>query len=157
MFFYNTAPDGNRATNGSVNTDFDHLRFLTGSNRIARIQGINLTGKGSQLTSISGISIRVKRLATPSSAGSAQTPRPRHPAMPAADITAFLDPTIGATPTVQLAIGCGAAGGFEWKAREEGEKIGLQAGGGANGNADIISQSGTASLNFELGVVHQEL
>lgn len=148
-FVYAISPAANVATNATPNTDTNHLRTLTGSSRRAAVQGLYLIGKGAGLTAISGIVARLSRFATASSAGSSITPRPKEPSSPAASLTAFTGPTSGTTQTVQQAVGCGAAGPGGWVARDADSMIALEAGGGANGNLDLISQSGTASLNFE--------
>lgn len=154
-FGYTTAPAANVATNAAPNTDTNHLRLLTGASRTAHIMGLTMVGKGAGLTSISGIVVRMTRFATASTAGSAITPRPKAQSG-AAVLTAFTGPTSGATPTVPEIGGCGAAGPGGWAARDLDHAIFLEAGGGANGNLDLISQSGTASLNFEYGLSHQE-
>lgn len=156
MFIYQTGPAANVATHATPNSETDHIRFLTATGARAAIQAIFLQGKGAALTAISGIVARLYRYATASTAGSAITPRPRMPVAAAAFLTAFTGPTVGTTATLQVAVGCGAAGPGGWVARDEDSKVHLEAGGGANGNADILSASGTASLNFEYSVEHSE-
>lgn len=156
MFVYSIAPAANVATHATPNTDVDHLRTVTGASRGARIQSCLLQGKGAGLTAISGIIVRLARYSTPSTVGSAITPRPRHPSNPAAGLVACTGPTVGTTQVVQLAIGCGAAGPGGWVAPNPDSVIELEANGGANGNLDLLSQSGTASLNFEYTLEHQE-
>lgn len=156
MFIYQTGPAANVATSGSANTEVDHIRFLTGAARMAKIQALYLQGKGAALTAISGIIARLYRYATASTVGAAITPQPRAASAPAAILTAFTGPTVGATPTLQLAVGCGAAGPGGWVARDEDSKIQLEAAGGAKGNLDMLSASGTASLNFEYSIEHSE-
>jgi hypothetical protein len=155
-FVYQTGPAANVTTSGSANTEVDHIRTSTGSARVAMIQGLYLIGKGAGLTAISGIVARMYRYATASTAGTTITPRPRAPAAPAADLAASTGPTAGSTPTLQVAAGCGAAGPGGWVARDEDSKIQLQAGGGANGNLDMLSASGSTSLNFEYSLEHAE-
>lgn len=158
MFIYNITPTASVATSASANTDVDHLRTLTVAGRAARIIGCYLIGKGAALTSLTGIVIKLKRFSTPSTVGSAITPAPRDiVAAPAADLTAFTGPTIGTTPTIQVAFGCGAAGPGGWVAPNEKAGIFLGAGGGANGNLDLISQTGgTTAMNFEYSTEHEE-
>lgn len=148
-FVYSISPAANVTTNGTANTDTDHLRTLTGSTRRAAIQGLFLIGKGAGLTAISGIVVRLARYSTASTSGSSITPRPKEPSAPASQLTAFTGPTVGTTQTVQQSVGCGAAGPGGWVARDSDSMIGMEAGGGSNGNVDAISQSGTVSLNFE--------
>lgn len=148
-FVYAISPATNVSTNATPNTDTDHLRTLTGSTRGAAVTGLFLIGKGAGLTAISGIVVRLARYSTASTSGSSITPRGKAPSNPAAQLTAFTGPTVGTTQTVQQSVGCGAAGPGGWVARDADSAISLEAGGGANGNLDAISQSGTASLNFE--------
>lgn len=154
-FIYATAPSANVATNATPNTDTDHLRVLTVAAKGAAIKALYLIGKGAGLTAISGIAARLIRLATASTSGSAITPSPRG-TVGAAALTGFTAPTIGATPLQQLVIGCGAAGPGGWVAPDVDSAIALDANGGANGNLDLISSSGTASLNFQYSLEHAE-
>lgn len=146
------ATPGNYATNSTINTDTDHLRALTVATRPASVNAIYLLGKGAGLTAISGIIIRVARFSTPSTVGTAAQIRPRDPAAPAATTTWFTAPTVGTTQIQQLVVGCGAAGPGGWVAPTADSQIYLEANGGADGNLDLISQSGTISLNFEMSV-----
>jgi hypothetical protein len=143
-------------TNATPNTTTDHLRFLTVSPRAAYIQACYVTGRAAALTTISGISFRFIRFGTASTVGTAASIRPRDPGSQAAVTTAFTAPTIGSTPTLQLAFGCGAAGPGGWVAPNPDSQIYLATAGGANGNVDLISGSGTASLNFDAVVEHGE-
>ena len=156
MFVYNTAPTANVTTNGTANTDTDHLRSLTVTPVSAFIRALYLKGKGAGLTALSGIEVWLKRFATASTSGSAITPQPMDARAPAASTTFFTAPTIGATPTVALAISCGATGPGAWVAQDRDDEILLSGNGGANGNIDLISQSGTVSLNFGYTLRHGE-
>lgn len=155
-FGYSISPATNVTTNATPNTDTNHLRTVTAAARSAWITGLALVGKGAGLTAISGIVVRMTRFATASTSGSAITARPDDPANPAARTTAATGPTSGATPTVPKVAGCGAAGPGGWAARDLDHAIAMEANGGANGNLDLISQSGTASLNFEYTLEFQE-
>lgn len=151
-----TASGAMYTTNGTANTVTDHLRFLTVSPRQANIQAVYLQGRGAGLTAISGISIRVARFGTASTVGTAASIRPRDPGQQAAVTTAFTLPTIGTTPTIALVLGCGAAGPGGWVAPNPDSNVVLATAGGANGNCDFLSGSGTISLNFDMTVEHSE-
>lgn len=155
MFIYATAPVANVATNATPNTDTNHLRVLTVAAKGAMLKALYLIGKGAGLTAISGIATRIVRQGTASTVGSAITPAPRG-TVGAASLTAFTGPTVGATPLQQCVVGCGAAGPGGWVAPDFDSGITLDANGGANGNADVISQSGTAGLNFQYTLEHGE-
>jgi hypothetical protein len=154
-FIYATAPAANVATNATVNTDTNHLRVLTVAAKGAYLKSLLIGGKGAGLTAISGIALRIVRQGTPSTVGTATIPSPRA-TIGAASLTAFTAPTTGATPLQQLAIVCGAAGPGGWVAPDVDSYIALDANGGANGNADLISSSGTASLNCQYTLEHAE-
>jgi len=148
-FMYTTSSTGGNLT--------DAMRFLTGSTRQASIQAMYLTGRGAGLTAISGISARIIRLQTASTTGTAATPRPRDLTAPASTVTISSLPTIGSgTVSVQVAVGCGAAGPGGWVAPNPDSVIALSANGGINGNADLILGSNTVSLNVDVDVEHFE-
>jgi len=148
-FVYTIAPQANVTTNGAADTEENHLRILTVASRGIRVNALNAVGKGAGLTAISGIVLRLVRFVTPSTVGAAIVPRPRDPASPAAITTPFTAPTSGATPTLQQAVGFGAAGPGGWVATHPEDQITLEAAGGADGNLDMLSASGTVSLNLE--------
>lgn len=154
-FVYATAPSANVSSNATPNTDTDHLRFLTVAAKGAQLKALYLIGKAAALTAITGIGTRIIRLGTASTVGSAITPAPRGTSG-TASLTAFTAPTIGATPLQQLVVGCGAAGPGGWVAPDPDSQISLDAAGGANGNADLVSSSGTASMNFQYTIEHAE-
>jgi hypothetical protein len=151
MLVYNIAPPAAVNTSASANTDVDHLRLLTVAARIALITGLLLRGKSAAQTTITGIETMLKRFATASTVGSAITPVPKGSttSSPAARLTAFTGPTIGTTPTIALALGCTITGPGAWQAATADHNIDLDAGGGAGGNLDLISQTaGTVALPF---------
>lgn len=156
MFTYSSAPGANVTTNGSANTDQDHLRTLTQSARTVILKLLRLTGKAAAKTSLSSIQVYIRRYTTPSTVGSGLTPRPRAPSSPAADLTAFTGPTVGTTVTLVGTVGCGAAGPGLWNAQDASSPVQLECGGGAKGNFDLVSQSGDTSLNFEYEMEHEE-
>lgn len=144
-------------TSSSAGNLTEAMRFLTGSTRQATIQALYLTGRGAGLTAISGVSARVVKLQTPSTVGTAATPRPRDNNAPASTITISSGPTIGSgTVWVQVSVGSGAAGPGGWVAPNPDSGILLVAGGGAAGNADLQVGSNTVSLNVDVDVEHFE-
>ena len=154
------APTPGYTTNGTANTLSTHLRATTAASRGAAIQGIYLQGRGAGLTTISGISVRVIRPGALGTGGTAATPRPRDPSAPAAVTTPFSDTsaiTPGTTPTIQLLLGCGAAGPGGWVAPNPDSGIYCEPGGAAaKGSFEVASGSGTISLGFDMSVEYQE-
>ena len=141
------ATAGNLTTNGSANTETDTWFVKAGVRNVA-LQSMYVVGKGAGLTAISGISFRIIKFTTASTAGTAITPAPRDPGMQAAKATSASRPTAGSTRTnVSPIFGCGAAGPGGWVAPNPDSMILLEGGGGLS--IDCMDVSGTASLNFE--------
>ena len=166
MFVYSDVPAATESlttntfmytTSSTAGNLTDCMRFVTAASRNANIQSLYMTGRGAGLTAISGISARIIRLQTASTVGTAATPRPRDLTAPAATLTISSLPTIGSgTVSVQVAVGCGAAGPGGWVAPNPDSAITLSANGGANGNCDLIIGSNTVSLNVDVDVEHFE-
>lgn len=158
VFYYNVSPTGDVATSATANTQVDHLRMLTVANqRAVKIVGLYMTGKGAAQTSITGIEVTLERFATPSTVGTAITPAATETGYPAAALTAFTGPTIGATPTLQLSVGCMSSGVGGWTALNPAHARTLQPNGGANGNLDLLSETqGTVALNFHYDLEFSE-
>ena len=156
MITFVTAPAATVSTHATPNSETDHLRFLTAASKGAFIKKLGLGGQGANLTAIHGIRVRGYRYSTPSTSGGAITPRSRTTPAATAIITAFTAPSVGTTATIQFAGFCGAAGPGGWQALNRDSFIQLDANGGANGNLDLLSSSGFASLTFEYDVEHEE-
>jgi hypothetical protein len=156
MITYSSAPGATVSTSGSINTEVDHIRFLTGSTKGAFFKKLELSGQGANLTAIHALRVRMYRYATPSTSGSALTPRSRTAPAATAILTAFTAPTPGSTPTLQAVGACGAAAPGGWQAWNRDSMIQLDANGGAAGNLDLLSSSGFAALTFEYGMEHEE-
>lgn len=148
-FFY----DLNNAvtSNGSANTETDHLRLLTVANQeTAKIVGLY---GACRFGTAGGAQLRLKTFGTASSAGSGQTPAKRHPSFPAAGTTAFTGPTAGSTPTVRITVGAAQTGGTGgWVGLEPMAAVSLLANGGANGNGDVFSIANAASVAIDFTV-----
>jgi hypothetical protein len=127
-------------TNGTTQTESDHLRLLTkNASPQETVKIISLTGFF-RFNTAGGGGFRFKTFATASSAGSSATPAPRHPSGPAASCTAFTGPTPGATPVVRMGVGAAQTGGTGGDvALEPNNAITLLPYAGANGNGDVVS------------------
>ena len=152
-FFY----DINQAftSNGTANTETDHLRLLTAANQeTAKIVGLHANAR---FTTAGGAQLRLKTFATASTAGSSVTPAKRHPSFPAAALTAFSGPTVGTTPTVRMTVGIAQTGGHGgWVANSPDHAYSLLPNGGANGNADVFSIGSAASVTGDFTVETSE-
>jgi hypothetical protein len=156
-YVYSLAPATSSQTNGAANTETNHLRTFTGAARSAAINALYVFGKGAGLTAISGIGYRLKRMSAASTVGTDLARNPRSPNYPAAALGANTLPTNGTAAAYQLAIGSGAAGPGGWVAPNPDSMIQLEAGNsGGNGNVDLFSASGSASLFFEYSLEFQE-
>ncbi len=149
-YFMSVVPTADVATSATANTSVDHLRALT-VGKDAFLTSLALIGKGQAQTSITGIEVRISRFTTASTLGAAITPNPRDPNSPAAITTFFTGPTVGATEKIQWAGGMMSSGqGGFIPVNPDDDAIALANGGGANGNADMLSQTeGTLALNYK--------
>jgi hypothetical protein len=157
MFIYSVTRGTNQATSGTANTEVVHYRYATAAARGASIQLLNAVGKAAAATNISGIALRFVRRTTASTGGTAIVPNPRDILAPAATSTPFSDATAitaGAGSVYQGGVGFGKAGPGLWFAINPDSGIIMSAGGGANGNVDLVSASAeAAALNFEVNAI----
>lgn len=160
MFVYGITPGVVQTTSGTPNTELTMLSIRTSiATRQPLLFGLYVHGRGAGLTAISGLSFRVKLMASAfSSGGTGIVAEPRDPGAPLAktDITHLFYAgsaiTPGTGPSLRLSIGCGAAGASGWFAQSEQAVISLKAdpSGGHPGSADTFVASGLASMNFEM-------
>jgi hypothetical protein len=146
---YGVDGGGSSTTSGTPNTELDFFYIAAGASRGTGLQAAYIHGKGSALTAISGITVRVKKwTTTASSAGTAITPLPRDPGYQAAKAacgysSASVTSGTGG-PSLALTIGCGAAGPGGWVAPNADSVVFVEA--GSNDSIDLFNSSGTASL-----------
>lgn len=148
----------NYTTSATPNTEIDVAFVKPGATRASGIQALRIQGKGAALTALSGIVARLKTwFTTGSSSGTSITPRPVDNRAPAATSTAAAGAggginavTSGTGASYVGGCGCGASGPGGWVAINPDSVITLD--GGANKSTDLISASGTASLNFEFSL-----
>jgi hypothetical protein len=152
---YGVVPGVNFTTSAVANTEIDAL-FVKPGTRTVWMTALQVQGKGSQLTSLSGIIQRIKKwTTTASSGGTAITPSPRDPGYQAAKSTAG-QASAGVTsgtggPVLQLAFGCSASGPGSWSWLNNAD-VAPALEGSANQSIDAFNSSGTASLLLELSV-----
>ncbi len=140
-------------TTGTSNTETDAW-FIKAGVRNAYLTSVRVQGKANAATTISGISFRVIKLATASTAGTAITPAPRDPGMQASKATSASRPTIGATRTQHVIFGCGKAGPGGWVAETPDHKIVMEGGGAFS--TDMIDVSTEAALTYEFSASFEE-
>lgn len=152
MFVYSTGTNGTALTSsGSANTEVDDLFVKAGSGRSVGIQGIYIHGKAAALGAISGLTMRLKKWTTASTAGTSVTPQPADPGAQASKFTSAYTPTPGSGGGLyHLEIGCGAAGPGGWTAPNQDSLKLLES--AFAGSFDIYSSAGTASLVHGLSV-----
>lgn len=146
IYSISLATAGNLTTSGTPNTETDTFFIKSGTGRTCGLQAVYVIGKAAALTSISGLSFRVIRLATASTSGTGMTGAPKDTGMQAAKFTAASRPTIGSTRTNRVVFGCGAAGPGGWVAPNPDS---VEVNDTTAGSIDLVDSSGTASLNFE--------
>lgn len=145
VYTLSLATAGNTTTNGSASTENETF-FVKAGVRNCALQAMYVIGMGAGLTAISGITHRIIKWATASTAGTSITPAPKDPGMQAAKATSASAPTAGTTRTNLLVFGSGAAGPGGWVA-PNADSVFLLEGGGAL-SIDGTNISGTVSLPF---------
>ena len=139
MFVYSIASAANETTSATVDT-LDAYLAIRETSQAVWLQTWLSQGKGAALTTLTGIMHRLRLWTTVGTGGSAITPQPTRPTMPAAQTVvvngALTQGTInGAT---QLAFGHGAAGPGGW----------MPAGTARRGLAYLSRRRGHAGLAY---------
>src|SRR5947209_8323211 len=159
-YYYSVVPGSDLTTNGTANTNQDHLRVASNAGTEVMINALYIFGRAQSATNISNIAVKLLRMSTASTVGSAITPRQRGTpgTQPAALSTWFTGPTQGtavANPDVE--IGCLSAGAAYWMPYDPDAAVRVKPGGaGADGNVDLISQGSVASLLFRYSLEFYE-
>ncbi len=143
-----TAAVGGATTNGTTNTETDHLFIKPGNTRVL-INGLRLQGRGNALTTLNGLSCNFKNWTTASSGGTARTPAPVGiGANLAALATAATLPTAGTGGgTYKGGFGCSGSGSSFWTAQTPDQAIEMA--GGYAGSVDLNSVAIPVSLAFD--------
>ena len=145
VYSVSLATAGNTTTNGSASTENETVFFKAGV-RNCSLQAMYVIGMGAGLTAISGITHRIIKWSTASTAGTGCSIQPKDPGMQASKFTSSSGPTAGTTRANHIVFGCGAAGPGGWVAPNPDSLI-LMEGGGAF-SIDATNISGTVSLPF---------
>lgn len=146
IYSLSLATAGNLTTSGTANTEVDAF-FVKAGVRNVGLQAVYVIGKGTQLTSLSGIAFRLIKLTTASTAGTGITPAPKDPGMQAAKATAASRPTIGTTRVNHVVFGCGATSSGGYVAPNVDSPMVLEGGGALS--MDMLDVSATVSLTYE--------
>lgn len=153
----------NLTTNGTGNTETDFFFLKPGATRVINLLACRVQGKGNALTSLTGISIRLKQWtasASASTGATSVTPQPKHNLSPACAATAGLTSTASSgvtSGTTGVYVGmatCGASGPGGWVAANPDDVPSLD--GNASKSQDLVSSSPTVSMNFEFSADHSE-
>lgn len=146
VYSLSLATAGNLTTNATPNTETDAF-FVKAGVRNVSLQSVYVIGKGAGLTAITGLSFRLIKFTTASTAGTGITPTPKDPGGQASKCAAASRPTAGATRVNRVVFGCGAAGPGGWVAPNP-DSVELLEGGGAL-SIDMMDSAGLASMAYE--------
>jgi hypothetical protein len=142
-FYYSIAES--HTTNGTANTESNVLRTATGATREAHFSRLVAGASGGAVDA--QVWLKLWRMSVASTVGTAETPKPHDNLSPAAATTANLGATTGTketNPAMQVAFNSRAM--VQWVALNPDECHSLVAGGGANGNIDLLSEASLASV-----------
>lgn len=143
-------------TSGSANTELPNLA-LRQATRNCLVTSILVGGRGSALTTISGVEWRVRRWTTAGSGGTSITPAPRAIGTTASTTAVSSESAITAgtvSGAYQVSFSCGAAGPGGWTARNNDYGLLLEA--GSSDEFDLNSLSTTTSLNVQVSAEIEE-
>jgi hypothetical protein len=162
VFDLSLAAAGNTLTNAAANTESSVFTCATAAALPSNTVGlfaVFVGGKGTGLTSITGIAYRIILLTTASATagGTAITPRPATVGAPAATSVVFSTvTTIGATGrTNHCVFTSGAAGPGGWVAANP-DAVAVLKPTATAGSIDLVSASGGSALPFEWSAQIQE-
>lgn len=145
MFVYGVSSGTALTSSGTPNTEVEDWFVKAGTGRSVGIQQILPHGKGAAVAAISGLSLRLKKWTTASTAGTAVTPQPADPGAQAAKHTTAVSPTAGSGGGLyHLEIGCGAGSPGGWAAPNQDSLKVLES--AFAGSFDVVSAAGTASM-----------
>ena len=158
MFAYGIVPTVATflTTSGSANTELPNLAIRQAT-RGVWITSFLAGGRGSALTTISGIEFRARRWTTAGSGGTSVTPQPRSIGTTASTTAVSSESAITAgtvSGAYQCGFTCGAAGPGGWTARDLDYAIQIEA--GSSDEIDLNSISTTTSLNITVTAEIQE-
>ncbi|HEU4727674.1 MAG TPA: hypothetical protein VFT22_07290 [Kofleriaceae bacterium] len=150
------ATPGNLTTSGTPNTETEAFFLKPGSTRSLYLAAVQIGGKGGGVTQLSGISLRVFKWGTASTAGTALSIVAKDASMPAATITGSSRPTSGTTRTnAGPIVTCGATSpGVPWVALNPDHMVSLAAGNA--GSISAMDSGAVASMPYEFSLEHQE-
>lgn len=157
--FYTAVPGAIQTTNAAPLTANDCMFFAPGATRAFWLNALYPTGRGSLLTSISGISYRLEKWFTTASSGgtaftkgnggnlSQKDPGYQNPKLTGGFAVGAVTSGTGG-PSLMLSIGSGTTSPGNWIAPTLDQAYSLEA--AATQSLDIFNASGAPSLNFEL-------
>ncbi len=140
-FYYSV--ENTHTTSATAATEADAARITPGSARTCSISRLAVGASGSAQDN--QVMLKLWRMATASTVGSAVVAVPRDYTAPAAATTFNTGPTIGTkatSPTLVLPFNARAF--VQWVALNPDEAMILAAGGGANQTADLIDEEAAA-------------
>lgn len=136
-FYYSV--ENTHTTSATAATEADALRTTTGAARTSSVSRLVVGASGAAQDN--QVMAKLWRMSVASTVGTAVTPKPRDNSSPASALSGNTGPTIGTketSPTLVLPFNSRAM--VQWVALNPDEAIALAAGGGANGNVDLLDE-----------------
>lgn len=141
-FYYSV--ETSHATSGTAATEADAVRATTGSTRTAAITRLVAGAAGAAQDN--QVMVKLWRMSVASTVGSAFVAKPRDNSAQAAVTTFNTGPTVGTKETnATLILPFNSRAMVQWVALNPDEAIVLAAGGGANGNIDLLDEQAAGS------------
>lgn len=135
-------------TNGTTNTETDTFSIKSAAGRDSFLKKLVFGGRANGVSVLSGIEMRMFKLATASTAGTGMTPSKKDPSAPAARGVCISRPTIGATRTNHGVYVCGVStpGGFDNHSADRDSMMMVEA--GAANSIDCADVCTAVSIPF---------
>jgi hypothetical protein len=159
VFVYGVSPNANLSTNAVANTITDQVFIKPGATEVS-LEWLQVIGKSTAVTALSGIEYRIVRWTTTSSSGgTAITPNITHSVRAPAALTTAGFASAGVTsgtggPNTLFVIGSTATGPNQINFPEEKDQPFLEA--SANSSLDLESTSGAISLPYAVNLMIAE-
>lgn len=149
--YYDLASNSTTSSSAGSQSTSCAAKLLTGTGVGAGIRGVYAAARGG--TAGGGIMRVITAGTAQSSSGSSFVLNKRNSNFPTATTSAMTATTCSQTATQRFAVGFAQTGGMGgWVAIEPDAEVLLQAGGGANGNAEFTTIANAASVTFDYTV-----
>ena len=149
------ATPGALTTNGTTNVETDTFSIKAAAGRDTFLKKLAFGGRANGVNVLSGIEMRMMKLATASTAGTGMTPSKTDASLPAARGVCISRPTIGTTRTNHGVFVCGVstAGGFDFHSSDRDSMMMVEAGAANSIDGADVCTAVSIPFSFSLQIL----